>query len=188
MSDSSHERPGLFGWLVFGLSASVMLLGDLVLKYWAFATVAGVPVRPDPVYPGKGIPEHEAITLIPGVLNLKLMLNRGAVFGMGQGQQALFVAVSLLAVPFILWMMSVSGRRAWLIHLSLGFILAGALGNLYDRVMFHAVRDMFWMLPDTGLWPWIFNLADAVLMIGVGLILIMSLFSGNTSASSESDV
>ncbi|QDU71194.1 signal peptidase II [Mucisphaera calidilacus] len=168
----------MLGWLVFAGVALSVFAADMVSKYWAFATVAGIPVRPDPSYPGSGIPEHASIAVIPHVLDLHLILNRGAVFGMGQGQQGLFVVVSVLASLFIVWMMSVSSRRAWLMHVALGLILAGALGNLYDRVMFGAVRDLFWMLPTLGLWPWIFNLADAVLMTGVGLILLMSFRGG----------
>ncbi|MEQ9461535.1 MAG: signal peptidase II [Phycisphaeraceae bacterium] len=167
MSVAAHPTPGFAGWLLFTGVVVFTLTLDMLLKYWAFATVAGVPVRPDPTYPGAGIPPHEAIVVIPHVLNLKLTLNTGAVFGLGQGGQPVFVVVSLLATALILWMYAKSPKGSWGLHLALGLILAGALGNLYDRLMFAAVRDLFWMLPTTGLWPWIFNLADAVLMIGV---------------------
>ena len=70
---------------------------------------------------------------------------------------------------------------------SLALILGGALGNLYDRMMFEAVRDLFRMLPTTPLWPWIFNLADAALMIGVGLWLLSSWTSPQPQSGSKTD-
>ena len=69
----------------------------------------------------------------------------------------------------------------------MALILGGALGNLYDRVRFSAVRDMLHMLPDTDLpfgWAWpggstgifpsIFNPADAALACGVCMVLLIS--------------
>ncbi|WP_428389615.1 signal peptidase II [Mucisphaera sp.] len=170
------SKPGLWTWASFLGTTVVVLTIDMWLKYWAFATVAGVPVRPDPTFPGYGIPPHEPIVVIPHLLNLKLTLNTGAVFGLGQGGQPVFVVVSIVAAGLILWMFAQAPRRAWVLHLALALILAGAMGNLYDRLMFSAVRDLFWLLPTTGLWPWIFNLADAALMVGVGLALVSTWF------------
>jgi lipoprotein signal peptidase len=65
-------------------------------------------------------------------------------------------------------------------------ILAGALGNLHDRIHFNAVRDLLWLFPgltlpfglhwpggQSGLYPWIFNIADVALLVGVALLLII---------------
>ncbi|NJS15352.1 MAG: hypothetical protein HC788_13065, partial [Sphingopyxis sp.] len=67
----------------------------------------------------------------------------------------------------------------------LGLVLAGALGNLYDRVVYGAVRDMLHMFPGVELpfgwtwpnglrdvWPWVFNGADVSLLVGVGVLLM----------------
>src|SRR5690606_27114508 len=82
-----------------------------------------------------------------------------------------------------------SPARAFVLHVALALILAGALGNLYDRLMFSAVRDMFhlfpyaellfgwtWPGPDESrmLYPWIFNLADAALVVGVVAVLLIT--------------
>jgi signal peptidase II len=74
-------------------------------------------------------------------------------------------------------------------HAALGLVLAGALGNLYDRVVYGAVRDMLHMLPGVRLpmglrwpnghdevWPWIFNIADVSLLLGVGVLLLVGLW------------
>ena len=86
----------------------------------------------------------------------------------------------MIAIGFIGRLFWRSPARAVLLQIALALILAGALGNLYDRIQFAAVRDMLHLFPDTnlpfglswpgggrGLYPWIFNLADVALLFGV---------------------
>lgn len=176
----------------FLLVVFVVLAADLGLKYWSFAHVAGRQVvLTDEVtqdhrafwsqYP------HDATVVVPRILELRLTTNTGAVFGLGKGNRVVFIAVSLVATVVIGLLFWRSPAGAWGTHLALGMILAGALGNLYDRVVYRAVRDMLHMLPGVHLpfgwswpggvsevWPWIFNPADVALMVGVGLILIVT--------------
>ena len=189
-------------WLLFLLIVGGALAFDLGMKYWSFENVAGLPVQvrtaeaggPEVLVrsPDGGdwqvaheigltapdrpeiVPAHEPIVLVPGLLNFQLTLNTGAVFGAGQGGRPFFIVVSLVAVVVILFLVYRSPRKATLYHIGLALILGGALGNLYDRVLYSAVRDMLHMLPSTGLWPWIFNPADVALVCGVGLVLVMS--------------
>ncbi len=192
--------------MVFLLITAAVLGADLLIKSWSFRTVAGTPVQLTPLvtenhrafwsqYP------HEATVVVPSVLNLRLTTNTGAVFGLGKGNRVVFIAVSVVATGVIGLLFWRSPHRAWVLHGALALILAGALGNLYDRWQYAAVRDMFHMLPGVNLpwglswpapavpaghppldgptevWPWIFNLADVALMVGVGLVLITSLFA-----------
>lgn len=140
-----------------------------------------------------GMPgERPGITLIPGMLSLETNLNEGALFGMGQGLGILFAAVSLAAICGILWMVSRPATLAdrWLL-VALALITGGIVGNLYDRVglpglVWHApierkgeavlaVRDwIHFRLEGIIDWP-IFNLADSWLVIGAGLMLLLSL-------------
>ena len=70
-------------------------------------------------------------------------------------------------------------------HIGLGLILAGGIGNLYDRVLFSVVRDFVhllpgWTLPFNWRWggqtneifPWVFNVADVMLLTGMGLLML----------------
>lgn len=170
------RRPGSLA-LFLGLFL-VILAADLWLKEWSFRHVAGFPVvlpeapRPGLEDPNYYIAPHPPRVLVPRLLNLRLTFNTGAVFGLGRGMQAFFVIVSVIAAGAIVWGFVRSRADARVLHAALALILAGATGNLYDRVQFNAVRDMLHMLPDTRLWPWIFNIADASLMIGVGLLMI----------------
>jgi len=173
---------------VLFVACTVVVLGaDLVFKQWAFDHIApGAPVVLDPDQPNRPIPHHEPINLVPHVLSLQLVTNTGAVFGIGKGAQGMFAVVSVVATVVILFVFLRSERGAWVQQTALALILAGALGNLHDRIRFNAVRDMLWLFPDVklplglawpggnpDLYPWRFNIADAALVVGVGLTLIL---------------
>lgn len=106
---SSHLRLWLIA--VFGLGI------DLWSKAWAFETL------------NRG--EHKDI--IPGVLRMELSLNAGALFGMGTGLAWLFIVASVAALGFVLYLFAGSTKSQRGVHVALALILAGALGNLYDR-------------------------------------------------------
>jgi signal peptidase II len=119
-------------------------------------------------------------------LSLQLVTNTGAVFGIGKGAQGMFAVVSIVATVVIVFVFLRSDRGAWVQQTALALILAGALGNLHDRIRFSAVRDMLWLFPDVKLpfglawpggnpylYPWRFNIADAALVVGVGVMLIL---------------
>jgi signal peptidase II len=175
------------------LGVAVFLLAvDLVSKELAFQHVAGQPVvldanAADPDHPVAIIPNHEPTIVIPKVLALQLTLNHGAVFGLGQGWRWIFVLFSLLAMGVLGAIFARSGPRSTVLHIALAMVLAGALGNLYDRIVYGAVRDLLllfpgvslpfgWSWPDgaTGLYPWIFNLADVCLVVGLLVLMVLS--------------
>jgi lipoprotein signal peptidase len=106
-------------------------------------------------------------------------VNHGALFGLGgeyvQLANALFSTVSVLAaVAIFFWGLRPATARDWSLCAALGLILAGTLGNLYDRLVFHGVRDFlyfYWIE-----WP-VFNLADCCLVCGAGLLLVQAFFA-----------
>lgn len=172
---------------VFLLIAASVLIADLAFKSWSFKHVAPVPIILDPARPSAPqIPPHEPVAVVPYVLSLRLLTNTGAVFGSFKGAQGFFVIVSVIATGVIFYVFCTSPVNARLMHLSLALILAGTLGNLYDRIQFNAVRDMLWLFPGVKLpfglnwpggaddiYPWLFNIADAALVVGVTLIVII---------------
>ena len=103
-------------------------------------------------------------------------VNQGALWGIGREHETIanwaFAAVSLVAAGAIVyWSLKPGARDLW-VCVALGLILAGTLGNLYDRVVFNGVRDfLHWnYLFD---WP-VFNVADSCLVCGAGLLLIQA--------------
>lgn len=97
---------------------------DLWSKDWAFRTLGQGGHRP----------------LVPYLLEFHTTLNPGALFGFGAGHTEVFLIASLLALGLVLWMFSHSPAKSWLTHVALAALLAGALGNMYDRAFVSLVE------------------------------------------------
>jgi len=118
--------------------------------------------------------------VIPKFFNLELVRNRGGVFGIGSSwdpfwHKFLFVGISLIAIFLIGYFLYRSLRGPRLIMISLALIFAGAVGNIYDRIVHGAVVDFLAVHYNQYRWP-NFNIADSLICIGVGLYLLHSLF------------
>lgn len=108
------------------------------------------------------------------VFNLTYVENRGAAFGMLQNARWLFIVVTVLACAAIAyWLIRKHKGLHTLMRVSLSFIIAGALGNLIDRVFLIYVRDMFsFVLINFA----IFNVADSAVSVGTVLLIFDLLF------------
>jgi signal peptidase II len=162
-------------YLLFVSLAGSGCAADLATKSWIFsAQPLGHPSR----------------WLIGEVFGFTTSLNEGALAGIGQGKTPLFAALSVAAAVAIVYWLFVRGaaRDRWL-TLALGSIMAGILGNLYDRLGLpgltwpagyrghaagdpvYAVRDWLHFKIDGVIeWP-IFNLADSLLVCGAALLV-----------------
>ena len=74
----------------------------------------------------------------------------------------------------IFWVFLTSRANHRLVHITLGLITAGAIGNFYDRIVFHGVRDMLRFY--VSWYPYIFNIADALLCVAVPMLMVRWLF------------
>jgi len=176
-------------WAWFLAVCAIGLAVDLGTKAWAFAAIADRPVRVDKQAVlasddlSSLIPAHEPIIVVPGVLELTLVLNDGAVFGLGGGARWFFVFFTLGAIAFVVWVFATQTRaQDRLAHVSAGLLVAGGLGNLVDRMLYASVRDFLHPLPHAvipfsggrPLWPYVSNVADAFLIVGIGGLLLYS--------------
>ena len=168
--------------ICFIITAGAIIAADLWLKSWSFRNVAGAPVVDG------FVPPHDGLELVPRVLTLKLVKNYGAVFGIGQGGRWVFACVSVLAIAVIVTIFMRTPPKARAMHTALALILGGAIGNLYDRITTGWVRDMLYLFPgvrlpfglhwpggSNELYPWVFNIADAALCVGVLLVITLML-------------
>ncbi|MBI4871286.1 MAG: signal peptidase II [Candidatus Riflebacteria bacterium] len=111
------------------------------------------------------------INVVPGILDLVLVTNEGAAFGLFQGKTHIFIAMALLTILIIVAYLSMIGDDEKLVRVALVCIMGGAIGNLIDRVFLGHVVDFIYVHYRSFHWP-VFNLADIVIDVGVGLILI----------------
>lgn len=109
--------------------------------------------------------------IIKGVLSLTPILNTGGGFGILPNQTFLFVTVSLLTIIFITYLLLKQKIKERIFLYSLSMVLAGALGNLIDRLRLGAVIDFI----DFKIWP-VFNIADSFITIAVVLLAWSILF------------
>ncbi|MFD1705816.1 signal peptidase II [Siminovitchia sediminis] len=113
----------------------------------------------------------ESITIIHNFFYLTSHRNRGAAWGMLEGQMWLFYIVTLIVVAGIIYYMQTQAKGKPLFQISLSFILGGAIGNFIDRLFRKEVVDFL----DTYIFGYdfpIFNIADSALTIGVILLFI----------------
>ena len=112
-------------------------------------------------------------------------VNHGALFGLGREYISLangaFALVSVLAALAIAyWSTRRSTAQDLFLCAALGLILAGTLGNLYDRLVFNGVRDFLYF--HWIEWP-VFNIADCCLVCGALLLLSQAFWSGQAVRS-----
>jgi signal peptidase II len=204
---SAARAPAAWALLIAVTAAGAAI--DLASKHLAFTRIADAPVAvkrehvlafpPDQLNAAL-IPPHEPVVVLPYVLELKLLLNPGAVFGFGPGQRWFFVVFTLFAIAAAIYMFAKwTTPRDRLTHVALGLVLSGGLGNLYDRLVHGCVRDFLHPLPnvpmpfglawpsgETDLWPWVSNIADAFLLVGIGILMVKLWRSGDEPKPADS--
>lgn len=135
------------------------------------------------------IGDYETIEVMP-YFNLVLRYNTGAAFSFladQGGWQVIFFTVvsSVVSFGILYWMYTLPAKNR-LLSIALALILAGALGNLYDRVTLGKVVDFIDWYYESYHWP-AFNIADSVIMLGAAMMLFDSFFGQDEQKKSQSE-
>ncbi|NIA06026.1 MAG: signal peptidase II [Actinobacteria bacterium] len=147
-------------WITAGVGMAV----DLLSKWLIWRALENVP--------------GQKYDIIKGVLCFSLARNPGIAFGIKLGWW-LIMAATLGGIVLIIYLFLTSDKTIRAGHIGMGLILAGALGNLVDRLVPpHTVRDFI----DFPFWP-TFNSADIFLCVGVG-VLALSILRGHKETPS----
>ncbi|MFC4183112.1 signal peptidase II [Saccharococcus thermophilus] len=117
----------------------------------------------------------ESIAIIPNVLYITSHRNRGAAWGILQGQFWLFYLITVIVVVGLIVYIQRLPRGERLFGVALGLMLGGALGNFIDRLFRKEVVDFIHTYIGTYSFP-VFNIADSALTIGVVLLFIKVFF------------
>jgi signal peptidase II len=155
MSEEAPVTPRRADGVVLLLVAALLTVADQVTKA---LVVANLEVG-------------QRVSVIGDLVQIWHAQNRGAAFSLLQGETLLFLAVSLLALGMVVYFhRSFRGRSTWL-HVLLGVVLAGTLGNFIDRLRQGYVTDFVSVGFGDLRFP-AFNVADSSLTIGIGILVI----------------
>ncbi len=154
-------------------------------RYWVFSLVAASAIILDQAtkwLATRWIPLNDGVAILPYFVNIVHVRNPGAAFGIlsqnsGAFQWIFLVGVSLTALVIVLWLVVRADSLDGCILTAYAFFFAGAAGNLIDRVRYGEVIDFIDVYAGKYHWP-AFNVADTVLCIGAGLILLHSFRGG----------
>jgi len=126
------------------------------------------------VYIDRNFFRHESVTILENFFHFTYVRNQGAAFGIlsdSSYRLPFFIIVSLIAAGGIIWFYSRLQMHQSLLRHALALVLAGAIGNLIDRIRLGEVIDFIDVHWYQYHWP-AFNIADSAITIGVGLLLI----------------
>lgn len=168
----SRRRPAgsftIYGFILAGL----ILIADQLTKIWILKglDLDGMVVPPN---------APQQVQVLDPWFNLTMVWNRGVSFGLFQAdswlQRGILIAVSLVIAGFLTVWLFQSARR--LQATAFGLIIGGAIGNVIDRFAHGAVVDF---LDFSGLYfPYVFNVADAAISIGVGVLILDLILHGD---------
>lgn len=115
---------------------------------------------------------YESIDIIPGVFRFTYIQNRGAAFGSMANNRWLFMVLSCVAIVAILVYLFWKKPSNKLLLSSIILIVSGGIGNMIDRVCLGYVIDFLDFCAFPSIWMWVFNVADAFVCIGAGLLAL----------------
>ena len=116
------------------------------------------------------------VAVWPPIFNFTWVENRGVSFGLfGDGSARWMLSAFSVVVAGILGWWALKADRRLLVS-AIGLIMGGAIGNVIDRIRFGFVVD-FLDFSGTGFFPWVFNVADSAITIGVILLILDSILS-----------
>jgi signal peptidase II len=152
----------------FGLAAAILAF-DQATKFLIQATMA----------------RNQSIEIAGDLLKITYIHNPSAAFGLSLGSVTFYIVFSVIAsIVVIAYMLRLPRGEYWP-RIALAMILAGAIGNLIDRLRLGEVVDFIQIgLSETLIWP-IFNVADMGVSIGVTLLLFYYMVSGDPSETDD---
>ncbi len=110
----------------------------------------------------------QSIEVLPGIFRLTLVANNGTAFGLFKNQNiALGIISAVIASLIIIYALRHKKKIGFAMSVSLGLILGGATGNLFDRIFYGHVIDFF----DFRVWP-VFNVADSAITAGTVILAL----------------
>jgi len=134
---------------------------------------------------GRTLAVGESVDIL-GPFSIHHVENSGIAFGFFASRTTIVIAITAVAVGWMVWFFARSGRRHPVLPVGLGLVLGGSLANLIDRVRLGRVTDFL----DFEAWP-AFNLADTFIVVGVAMLfgtLVLADRSGRMHGPRDGDL
>lgn len=106
----------------------------------------------------------QTIPIIIDFFHITYVKNPGAAFGILTDKRWFFIIMTIIVLLVIIYLAHTMDKQKKLMSVALGMVAGGALGNLIDRINNGLVIDY---LDFRGIWPYIFNIADSAIVVGV---------------------
>lgn len=176
----STAIPDARKWKLFAIVSVLSLIADQATKIWARASL---PIDCPRGQGDLGVVDAlmarqcigKAVPVIDNYWDWRLSMNPGSAFGLfsttGTFGRVMLSIVGIAAVIGMFWMLRKARPDQRILHWALAFVAGGAVGNLIDRIYYGVVTDFVLWRYKTSEWP-VFNIADVVLVVGVGLMFI----------------
>lgn len=116
--------------------------------------------------------DRGSVDVIPGVFRFTYVENRGAAFGSFSDQRWVFMVISTVAIIALLIYLWKFRPDSILACSALSMIIGGGIGNMIDRVFLGYVVDFLDFCAFPNLWIWVFNIADAFVCVGAGMLIL----------------
>lgn len=127
---------------------------------------------------------YEVIEIIPNVLSFTYIQNTGAAWSILEGKMWFFYIVTIIVIAFLLYYLYTEAKTNKILGIILSVVLAGTIGNFIDRLVFQYVIDMIKV--DFINFP-IFNVADMLLTVGVGVLIIFTFYEERNTTNKIGD-
>ena len=146
----------------------LIIIGVFLISWWARTTI------------DQTMDLLSRLTVIEGFFSITHVHNPGAAFGIFSKLDPsyrfpLLLCISFIALLFIGYLLIKNSEGDWAIKLGLSLLAGGALGNLYERIIYGEVVDYFDFYLGNYHWP-AFNMADVFISTGIGFILLYTFF------------
>ncbi len=165
-------------WKIYLVVLFLSLGLDQATKIWARDSLPLDPAAHCQDDKVEKIANHECfghpVTVISDIWDWRLSMNPGSAFGLFHSAGGARIGLSIVGLIALLglswWVQRLKDKQTWTL-VAVGLIAGGAVGNLIDRMYYGVVTDfVLWHYKNTE-WP-VFNFADAVLVVGVVLLVI----------------
>lgn len=164
----------------YAVIATILILADQLTKIYV-AALSGIAAAPGEI--GIAASNGKSIGwLIKDFIGIEYCENHNGMMGLfarfGDVNLIFIITTIVIIVAISLFLLISKNRSKWL-RTTLTFIIAGAIGNLIDRILTVYVRDFIHVYIFGDAFPFVFNVADAVLVVGAIMLIIYVLFMGN---------